>query len=133
MTMDPTKFNIQKQKEAMDAKKTEIVVAVGEMERKGKALPPTISAIQAMDFLEECLRACGGEQKANFLEVGHSFVKVFTRMPMSVNLFPFLPEGTDNPRFHKTVTKLLIQQAFIKAVRWVPQDGGAILLVDLEA
>ncbi|MNN81825.1 hypothetical protein D3C81_1986870 [compost metagenome] len=82
-----------------------------------------------MDFVEEAIGVCGGEKKVQFLDVSRTFIKVFTRVPMTANLFQFLPEADDNPRFHKVMSKILISQGFVQEIRWLPHTEGAVLLV----
>lgn len=132
---DPTTYNRNKQKEAMDARVAEIAKNIAEMERMGRTLPHTVGVISAMDFIEKCLVACGGEPKVQFLEASSmpngGFIRILSRVPLTANIFPFKPEGEDNPRYHKVVTKLLLQQKFVSGVKWVPNDSGAVLMVEL--
>lgn len=130
--VDPTAYNRKKQEEAMEARKQEIVVAVSKLEKEAIQLPNVLPITEAMNWIEKAVKACGGEQKVTYLDVTHTFIKVFTRVPMQANLFQFLPEAEDNPRFHKTMTKLLLQMPFVTGVRWIPNEQGAALLVDIK-
>lgn len=85
-----------------------------------------------MDTIQRLIKACGGEDKPEFLEVSAEFIKVRTRLPLNVNLFPFLPDTEDNERFHVVVTKSLLGSSMVKAIRWYPVDGGAVLVASLK-
>lgn len=82
-----------------------------------------------MDYLENVIRSCGGDQKCTFLDVGRDFIKLHTRITTKVNLYPVLAESVENPRFHKMVTKILMGVKQIENVRWLPREDGAFLLV----
>lgn len=127
--MDPTQYNIQKQKEAMEARKNQIVANIAGLEKKAADSPDTLHVIRAMDLVEEVIKGCGGESKVQFLNITHDMVKVATRVPLSANLFSFMPESDDNPRFHKIVSKVLLQFKWVIDIKWVPAEGAAHLLV----
>lgn len=132
--LDPTKYNEQKKQEAMTAKRDKTIADIATVEKMTtKTMLP--SPIQFMDAIENVIKACGGESKVNFMDVTHSFIKVQTRVPLSANLFQFMPESDDNPRFHKVVTKILLLCPQVTGVRWLSVDGNTFLLVsmDLEA
>lgn len=100
---------------------------VNKLREKGKE---SMKIIQLMSFVEELMEACGGEKKANFLEVSRDMLRIGTRVPMKVNIFPFLRDNENNPRFHKVVTEVLMEMDVIERVQWIPQSNGAILLVE---
>jgi hypothetical protein len=134
-TSDPTTYNKQQQQKAMDERKGKIIAGVQKLESdamKLKTETKPVLVTEAMNWVELAIKSCGGESKVAFLDVSHSFIKIATRVPMTANLFQFLPEGDDNPRFHKVVTKLLLLMPFVTGVRWLPQDGGAVLMVDIK-
>lgn len=111
-------------------RKQKIVNSIGSLEKE-----PVTGLFQTMDFVEKLIGACGGETKATFIEVSSHFIKCFTRVPLQGNLFPFLPESQDNPRFHKVVTKVLLLKSCIEDVRWLPSvegERGSYLLVTLK-
>lgn len=94
----------------------------------------SMSNLQMMDWIEKVIYTCGGEPKTRYLEVNSSFIKCYTRVPMEANLFQFLPESQDNPRFHKVVTKLLLLCVSVSGVRWMPSiegERGSYILVSL--
>ncbi|MMZ43609.1 hypothetical protein D1872_51710 [compost metagenome] len=127
-----TTYNQQKQKEAMEARKAEIVASVANTEntiRRDWNKPVPITT--AMDLVEKVIQGCGGEPKVQFLDVGRNYLIVQTRVPLAANIFQFMPEGEENPRFHKVVTKVLLQSTQVSAVKWVPVDNGAKLLVSI--
>jgi hypothetical protein len=129
--IDPTTYNLQQQQKAMDARKQQIVDAITKLEQEARRMVKPVPVVDAMNWVEKSITACGGENKVMFTDVTHKFIKIHTRVPMTANIFQFLPESDDNPRFHKVVAKLLIQMPFVAGVRWVPIDGGAALLVDI--
>lgn len=90
-----------------------------------------MKVIVFMSHIEKLLSISGGEPKANFLEVRADLVKIGTRIPMKVNIFPFLPDNEQNPRFHKIITEVLMEMKVVSGVRWVPQSGGVVLVVGL--
>jgi hypothetical protein len=88
--------------------------------------------IGLMNFVEKLLHACGGEAKANFVEVARDFMKLATRVPMKANLHQFLPEDDkNNPRFHKIVTQILLEIPSIEGIRWVPTPEGTFLILSI--
>lgn len=88
--------------------------------------------VALMDFIERLLATCGGEPKANFIDISRDFMKILTRVPLKANLHPFLPEeDKNNPRFHKIVTQILIGMDQILGVRWVPVENGTILVLSV--
>ena len=128
----PTKYNQEQQKKAMEERRGKIVDDVSALEKDIKDIKGPVPITGAMNWVERAIRCCGGESKVAFLDVTHTFIKVATRVPMNANIFQFLPEHESNPRFHKVVTKVLMQMPFVHGVQWIPQDGGAVLLVDLK-
>jgi len=129
---DPTAYNLAQQKKAMEERKAKIMKDIATMENRLRTeWAQPIPITKAMDLIENSITACGGEQKVHFLDVSRSSVILATRVPMSANLFQFLPESEDNPRFHKIVTRLLLQVPHILGVKWVPAESGAKLIVDL--
>jgi hypothetical protein len=124
-----TTYNQQKMKESMQSKRVEMEKQIQEKISEGKKLDGTI--IQFMNYLEGLVHACGGENKLAFLEVSSNMVQAETRVPVTANLYQFLPEGDDNPRFHKTVTQILVSLDVVERVRWVPRERTAIILVQL--
>jgi hypothetical protein len=88
-------------------------------------------SLQFMDYIENLIHACGGESKLTFLDVGRDFIKVLTRVPLNANLYQFMPESKENPRFHKAVTKVLLCVPVVDSIRWLPAESGALLLVKL--
>ena len=114
-----TEYNRRQQANAQEARKMEINKALAKWRADTLELGTNISPIAAMDVLEGLLRAAGGEKKGTFLEVNGSMVKMVTRVPITANLFPFLPESEDNPRFHTIIAKHLLLMGFVDGVRSV--------------
>lgn len=128
--MADTEYNRKKQQESMDARVREITANIARAEAslvKGEAK----SLIAMMDIIENVIKVCGGESKVVFLEVTSALIRISTRVPVTANLFQFLPEGDNNPRFHKVVTKILLLSPSVSGVRWVPAEGSAMLLIGL--
>jgi hypothetical protein len=91
------------------------------------------SYVGLMNFIEKLLHVCGGESKANFIEVTRDFMKLATRVPMKANLHTFLPDDDkNNPRFHKVVTQVLLEIPEIVGIRWVPQAEGTFLILSIK-
>jgi hypothetical protein len=127
-----TEYNRRKQDEAKQAQVNDIAKKVNKVEAKMKATSISAPITTMMDLLEEVISACGGESKLTFLDVGSDFIRVATRVPVTANLFQFLEEAPDNPRWHKVVTKILLLCPRILSVRWIPsEDRGAYLIVSL--
>jgi len=130
---DPSSYNREQQQKAEAKRMSEIATAIAGVETSIKRNPKR-TLFQIMDLLEEVVRNCGGEPKLKFLDVSPTYIKIFTRVPIEANLFQFLKTETqDNPRYHKVVTKLLMQCSTIKEVRWIESEStrGAYLLVGL--
>lgn len=125
-----TEYNRKQQEISMQNRMTELRANISKAEALIKTIPPSV--ISMMDLLEIVIKACGGESKVNYLDVSKSFIKIGTRIPLTANLFTFMPESDDNPRFHKVVTKILILSPNVEAIRWLPVDTGALLLVSLK-
>ena len=127
-----TSYNRKLQQESMNKRKQEILENINAL----KTDLPTregLSIVELMDLLEKVVKMCGGEAKLEFLDVGLTFIKAHTRVPLSANLFPFLDESEDNPRFHKIITQLLIGMKQTSGVRWVPtEDRGAYIIYSIK-
>lgn len=132
-SMPDTSFNRQKQAEAMEAQVTERVQAIQMVFPKLKQCTMDTPVTTIMDLIEEVIRACGGEQKAQFLDVSRDFIKLQSRVPYEANLFPFLPPGDkrDNPRFHNQIVKMITQIPCVHGVRIVPQERSIFILVSI--
>lgn len=89
--------------------------------------------VSSMDLSETILSVCGAETKANFAEVTRDMIRIHTRVPMTHNLYPWLPDDVQgNVRFHAKVTTLLLILNCVRGVRWVPcEDGGSDVIISL--
>lgn len=129
--MPDTSYN-QRMKEEQQKKQVEDkIVTINQLRME---IPETgFHYVGLMNYVEKLLHACGGEAKANFVEVGRDFMKLATRVPMKANLHQFLPEDDrNNPRFHKVVTQVLLQIAQIEGIRWVPTAEGTFLILSIK-
>lgn len=131
-----TEYNRKKQAESMEARKQEIITGVSLIESKiikNKEEKAGYSLTHLMDILEEVVKTCGGESQLEYLDVGRTFIKVKTRVPMTAGLFPAVGENEINPRFHKTVTKILLLIPEVLGVRWIPtEDRGSYIVVSVK-
>lgn len=115
---------------ALEQKKQNVINEIAQLEKE-----QVEGVFKIMDFIEKVIHTCGGESKATFLEVSHTFIKCFTRVPLQGNLFPFLPESQENPRFHKVVSKILLLKNCVEDVRWISSmegERGSFLMVTLK-
>lgn len=130
---DPTAYNRKLQQESLLKQKDIIISSVAKMEDKMQGTRHmNLTVVDMMDLIEEVIRSCGGEPKATFRDVSFDFIRVQTRVPISANLFQFIPDGEDNPKFHKVITKLLLQCQKVYGVRWIPdEDRGSYIIVSL--
>jgi hypothetical protein len=124
-----TSYNQKQMQDSMMTKVNQMREGINKCTIIGQKLDA--DPIVFMDYLEQLVSACGGESKITFLDVGRDFIKLSTRVPMTANLYQFMPESPENPRFHKTVTKILLTIPVIESIRWLPAEGGALLLVKL--
>lgn len=129
-----SEYDNQKMQEGLQKRKQEIQQRIQKaslsiQENQAKDM------IDMMEIVEHIICACGGESKLNFYEVSENFLRTFTRIPMELNIFPFLPESTDNPRFHKVVTQLILECDIVKGIKWVPsteQNRGTFIIITLK-
>jgi pyoverdine/dityrosine biosynthesis protein Dit1 len=130
-----TEFNRKQQQESLQRKVAKTLKDINELEEQllKEYVPGSkISIIDLMDILEDLIRVCGGERKAEFRDVTRTMVKVSTRVPIKANLFPFLAEDHEkNEKFIKVVSRILMKQSFIDGVRWIPHEEGTFLVVTL--
>lgn len=131
--LDPTEYNRRMQMESLQKKEQEIVTSIKSLETKLIGTRQmSLSITDTMDLLEETIKTCGGESKVTFLEVNSDFISIQTRVPLTANLLQFKGESDDNPRFHKVVTKLLLQMCNVKGVRWLSkEDRESVMVVSL--
>ncbi len=126
----PTSYNLRMKEEQQRKQVDEKIARINELRNSIPSID--FHYVALMDFIEKLLHACGGESKANFHEVTRDFMRIYTRVPTTANLHPFLPDGDkDNPRFHKVVSQILIGIPAIKGIRWVPDDGGSNLILSI--
>ena len=130
--MPNTEYNRKMQEENKNKQVQEILRKISILENELIA-QNNVSVIKMMDLIEKVVSTCGGESKLQFNDVSYDFIRVHTRVPMSANLFPFMGESPDNPRFHKVVTKLLLLIDGVRGVRWLPsEDRGSNIVVSLK-
>lgn len=91
------------------------------------------SLYNMMDYIENVIHACGGDQRCSFLDVSRDFIKVHSRITAKMNVFPdtSVPDS-ENPRIHKAVAKILMSLEQIQGVRWLPREDGAFLIVNFD-
>lgn len=125
-----TEYQRKQQQLSMNKRQSDIEGGIRNMENKIASMPPDgIDPIDMMDVLEDVIGRCGGERKLAFLDVSHDFVKAASRVPLTALLFPFLPESDKNPRFHTTVTKILMRAKFVTGVRSLPSGDNTVIVV----
>jgi len=124
-----TTYNLKQAEESQRKVVEERIQAITAHERKIKGLSKNLTLMDFMDIVEETVRVCGGEPKAEFREVSSELVRVFTRVPIDANLFTFLPPGGENTKFNKAVTKLLLNVPRVMGVRWIPEGRECHILV----
>lgn len=124
-----TSYNQKQMQDSMMAKVNQMRDGINKCMTEGQELRS--ESIPFMDYLEKLISACGGESKLTFLDVGRDFIKLSTRVPMTANLYQFMPESQENPRFHKTVTRVLLTIPVVESIRWLPAESGSFLLVKL--
>lgn len=122
-----TEFYHRQQQESQNKKIQEMRLSIEKLMLERHSVDADI--VYWMDFIERVVYTCGGESKVTFLDVGNDFIKIETRVPLNANLYQFLAESPENPRFHKVVTKILLKSERIKNVRWLPRERGALMLV----
>jgi hypothetical protein len=129
--MADSSYNLRMKEEQQKKQIEERVQAINEL-RKVPA-STNMNYVDLMNWVEKLLHACGGEAKANFIEVSRDFMKLATRVPMKANLHQFLPEDDkNNPRFHKVVTQILLTTSLIEGIRWVPTPEGTFLILSVK-
>jgi hypothetical protein len=127
-----TEYNRKMQEESKNRQAQEIVKKISILEKKLLA-QSNLTVVNVMDLIEEVVSTCGGESKLTFNDVSYDFIRVHTRVPMSANLFPFMSESPNNPRFHKVVTKLLLMIDGVRGVRWLPsEERGSYIVISLK-
>lgn len=128
--LDDTTYNRKVQKQQLEEQVRRRIIEI--QGYKEKARNKHFEYTELMDFVELVIGACGGEKKANFVEASRDFMRLKTRVPLSANLFPFLPEDDKrNIRIHKMITKILLEVKQILGVRWVPAEEGCYLILSV--
>lgn len=131
---DNTEYNRRMQQQSLDKQKSDMVANIAKLENKlDGTRGMTLYVTDVMDLIEEIIKTCGGESKPSFLDVSYDFIRIQTRVPMTANLFQYLPEEDNNPRFHKVITKLLLLVNKVHGVRWLPsEDRGSYIVISLK-
>lgn len=134
LNTDPTSYNKRMQEESLVARENEMRSAIAKLETKlSGTRQMDLPVTDLMDLMEETIRACGGESKLVFLEVSSEVIIAQTRVPLTANLFQFRPESDTNIRFHKVVTKLILQIWKVHGVRWIAgEDRSSTLIVSVK-
>lgn len=129
-----TSYNRRMQQESLMKQEQEVREKIAILETKlSGTRQMDLSVVEVMDLVEETIKACGGESKLVFQDVSYDFMRAKTRVPLTANLFQFKGEDEDNPRFHKVVTKLLLQIWKVYGVRWIEsEDRGSYIVVSLK-
>lgn len=129
-----TEYNRKMQEESKNRQAQEMINKISKLESKLiGTIRMNLSVLDIMDLVEEVVSTCGGESKLEFRDVSRDFIRVHTRVPMSANLFQFLGESPNNPRFHKVVTKLLLMLKEVSGVRWLPsEERGSYIIISLK-
>ena len=132
--MDNTEYNRRMQQDSLENQRQSTVTTIAKLENKLFGTQTMeLYVTDVMDLVEEIIKTCGGESKPSFLDVSYDFIRVQTRVPMTANLFQYLPEDDKNPRFHKIVTRLLLQIKKVHGVRWLPsEDRGSYIVISLK-
>lgn len=132
--MDSTSYNLRMQEESLKARETEMRTNISKLETKlSGTRQMTLGITDLMDLIEETIKTCGGESKVTFIDVSLDFIMVQTRVPLTANLFQFKGESDDNPKFHKVITKLLLQVWQVHGVRWISgEDRSSNVIVSLK-
>jgi hypothetical protein len=122
------------QQQSLDKQKSDRITGISKLENKlDGTRGMDLYVTDVMDLIEEIIKTCGGESKPSFLDVSYDFIRVQIRVPITANLFQYLPEEDSNPRFHKVVTKLLLQVKKVHGVRWLPsEDRGSYIVISLK-
>jgi len=131
---DNTEYNRRMQQQSLDKQKSDRITGIAKLENKlDGTRSMDLYVTDVMDLIEEIIKTCGGESKPSFLDVSYDFIRVQIRVPITANLFQYLPEEDNNPRFHKVVTKLLLQVKKVHGVRWLPsEDRGSYIVISLK-
>ena len=125
-----TEYQRVQQLASMKKRKTGILGGIRNMEQRVALMESEgVTPIAMMDLLEAIISRCGGEKKLSFLDVSSNYIKLASRVPLTALLFPFLPESEDNPRFHTTVTKILMKAKCVTGVRTMPSGDNTVVMV----
>ena len=115
-----------KQKEALDKKFKELDRILEDIKHIDQ------NVIQLMDTIEAIIYKSGGEPKLQFLEVTRNMIRVYTRISIDINMYPFLPEDLSNHRLHKYITMQLLKLCCIQGIRWIPNERGCQIILTIK-
>ncbi len=126
-------YNVKVREEQHKKLVQERVAQINKVREEAEYSREERNMVWLMNFVEKLLHACGGEKKANYLDVSRDFMKILTRVPLKANLHAFLPEDDiNNPRFHKVTTQVLLELPEVSGVRWVPSEEGTFLIISIK-
>ena len=131
--MGDSSYNMRMREEQQNKQMNQRVSDINKLRKEAEGNKDMDNIVVLMNFIEKLLHACGGESKANFVDISRDFMKILTRVPLKANLHQFLPDDDkNNPRYHKVVTQILIGIPQILGIRWVEVDGGTILILSIK-